>query len=81
VKALAYVFVPYLAFFVSILMFMRWWTALIEVGALAVIGWKFAGYYDQHHHPRPFDDRLDTIGTDEAIEKYMRTYPVRAVEE
>lgn len=80
-KALAYVFVPYLAFFVSILMFTQWWTALIEIGALCLIGWKFAGYYDKHHHPSQFDDRLDTIGTDEAIERYMKTYRVRAEEE
>ena len=80
-RALAYVFVPYLAFFASILMFTRWWTALIEIGALALIGWKFAGHYDKHHHLRQFDDRLDTTGTEDAIEKYMKTYRVRAEEE
>ncbi len=81
VRALAYPFVPYFVFFVSFLMFTRWWTALIEFGVLGVLAWKLADRYDRHHEAHKFDTGLHLMSRATAIDKYLETYGIASEEE
>ncbi len=74
VKALAYLFIPYFVFFVSFLMFTRWWTALIELGVLGVLAWRLADHYDRHHEAHKFNTELHLMTRDTAIDKYLEAY-------
>jgi hypothetical protein len=71
VRVILYILAPFAVFFISFVGFARWWTALIEIGAIGVLAWRAAEHYDKHHRERKYDDHGHGS---ENIERYARTY-------
>ena len=73
-RALLYILAPFAAYFVSLIAFAQWWTALLEMAAIGSIALKAADHYDKHHMGGRFDDRGRNA---EAISRYVEEYVKR----
>jgi hypothetical protein len=78
VRVILYILAPFAAYFVSLIAFARWWTALLEMAALSLIALKAAGHYDKHHMGGKYDDRGRNT---KALNKYVEEYKRRREED
>jgi hypothetical protein len=78
VRVIVYILAPFATYFVSLIAFAQWWTALLEMAAIGLIALKAADHYDKHHMGGKYDDRRRNA---EALNKYMQEYTRRREED
>ena len=78
VKVILYILAPFAAYFVSLIAFAQWWTALLAMGTIGLIALKAADHYDKHHIGRKYDVRGRNA---QAIDRYVKEYTRRREED